>query len=158
MKSELPIFMRVFKAVESTPVSKHGHRHDPKGKSALELMSQTFATEGQSLVNILKTNKVDFMELMKKPMPKTVKESSKVFEKKMKEVVASISRMKDAKWEKSKAQMLAGSKVEWETTMMDMMWAMLFDLIHHRGQLSTFIRPMGGKVPSIYGPSADSKM
>lgn len=27
--------------------------------------------------------------------------------------------------------------------------------IHHRGQLSAYIRPMGGKVPSIYGPSAD---
>jgi len=27
--------------------------------------------------------------------------------------------------------------------------------IHHRGQLSTYLRPMGAKVPSIYGPSAD---
>ncbi len=29
--------------------------------------------------------------------------------------------------------------------------------IHHRGQLSTCVRPMGGKVPGIYGPSGDSK-
>jgi len=28
--------------------------------------------------------------------------------------------------------------------------------IHHRGQLSAYIRPMGGKVPGIYGPSGDS--
>lgn len=28
-------------------------------------------------------------------------------------------------------------------------------LIHHRGQLSAYLRPMGGKVPSIYGGSAD---
>lgn len=28
--------------------------------------------------------------------------------------------------------------------------------VHHRGQLSTYLRPMGGKVPGIYGPSADS--
>ncbi len=27
--------------------------------------------------------------------------------------------------------------------------------IHHRGQLSAYLRPMGTKVPSIYGPSAD---
>ena len=26
---------------------------------------------------------------------------------------------------------------------------------HHRGQLSSYLRPMGGKVPSIYGGSAD---
>lgn len=34
---------------------------------------------------------------------------------------------------------------------------MLFDQIHHRGQLSAYIRPAGGNVPSIYGPSADDK-
>jgi uncharacterized damage-inducible protein DinB len=28
--------------------------------------------------------------------------------------------------------------------------------IHHRGQLSAYLRPMGGKVPGIYGPSGDS--
>ncbi|MGA3241300.1 MAG: DinB family protein [Bryobacteraceae bacterium] len=27
--------------------------------------------------------------------------------------------------------------------------------VHHRGQLSSYLRPMGAKVPSIYGPSAD---
>jgi uncharacterized damage-inducible protein DinB len=28
--------------------------------------------------------------------------------------------------------------------------------VHHRGQLSAYLRPMGAKVPSIYGPSADT--
>jgi uncharacterized damage-inducible protein DinB len=28
--------------------------------------------------------------------------------------------------------------------------------IHHRGQLSTYLRPMGAKVPSLYGPSHDT--
>jgi uncharacterized damage-inducible protein DinB len=27
--------------------------------------------------------------------------------------------------------------------------------IHHRGQLSSYLRPMGSKVPKIYGGSAD---
>ncbi len=29
--------------------------------------------------------------------------------------------------------------------------------IHHRGQLSTYLRPMGVKVPSIYGESYDAR-
>ena len=29
--------------------------------------------------------------------------------------------------------------------------------VHHRGQLSAYLRAMGGKVPSIYGPSADTQ-
>jgi len=31
-------------------------------------------------------------------------------------------------------------------------------MIHHRGQLTTYIRPMGGKVPAMYGDSFDEKM
>ena len=29
--------------------------------------------------------------------------------------------------------------------------------VHHRGQLSVYLRPAGGKVPAIYGESYDSK-
>ena len=32
---------------------------------------------------------------------------------------------------------------------------MMNHMIHHRGQLSAYLRPMGAKVPSIYGGSAD---
>ena len=43
----------------------------------------------------------------------------------------------------------------WEDTVGELVWGHLLDGIHHRGQLSTYLRPMGSKVPSIYGPSAD---
>jgi uncharacterized damage-inducible protein DinB len=28
-------------------------------------------------------------------------------------------------------------------------------LVHHRGQLTVYLRMAGGKVPGLYGPSAD---
>ncbi|MFN3324559.1 MAG: DinB family protein [Bryobacteraceae bacterium] len=31
----------------------------------------------------------------------------------------------------------------------------MLHIIHHRGQLSVYLRPMGGAVPSIFGPSGD---
>lgn len=34
---------------------------------------------------------------------------------------------------------------------------MLNHSCHHRGQLSAYLRPMGAKVPGIYGPSGDTK-
>lgn len=37
----------------------------------------------------------------------------------------------------------------------DFIMMMLHDQIHHRGQLTVYIRLAGGKVPAIYGPSAD---
>ncbi|MEZ5314307.1 MAG: GNAT family N-acetyltransferase [Thermoanaerobaculia bacterium] len=35
------------------------------------------------------------------------------------------------------------------------LWFLLSDEIHHRGQLSVYLRMADAKVPSIYGPSAD---
>jgi uncharacterized damage-inducible protein DinB len=37
----------------------------------------------------------------------------------------------------------------------DIFWTGIQDTIHHRGQFSVYLRMAGGKVPSIYGPSAD---
>ena len=44
-----------------------------------------------------------------------------------------------------------------DSTRSAMIMMMLHDMIHHRGQLSVYIRLAGGMVPSIYGPSADDK-
>ena len=40
---------------------------------------------------------------------------------------------------------------------LDVLWFLLNDHIHHRGQFSVYLRMAGGQVPSIYGPSADEK-
>lgn len=38
---------------------------------------------------------------------------------------------------------------------LDLLWFLLSDEIHHRGQFSIYLRMADGRVPSIYGPSAD---
>lgn len=40
---------------------------------------------------------------------------------------------------------------------LDVLWFLLNDQIHHRGQFSVYLRLAGGKVPAIYGPSGDEK-
>lgn len=42
-----------------------------------------------------------------------------------------------------------------DVRIMDIFWMMVMDMVHHRGQFSVYLRMAGGKVPSIYGPSAD---
>ena len=46
-----------------------------------------------------------------------------------------------------------GQMGDW--TKLALLWFALSDQIHHRGQLSVYVRLAGGKVPAIYGPSAD---
>jgi uncharacterized damage-inducible protein DinB len=48
-----------------------------------------------------------------------------------------------------------GPKQTGELSTDDFLWFLLSDQIHHRGQLSVHVRMTGGKVPSIYGPTAD---
>jgi uncharacterized damage-inducible protein DinB len=61
-----------------------------------------------------------------------------------------------AQWEQT-GRLRIGSQVVLEKTVGEILWLFHFDLIHHRGQLTTYLRPMGSKVPSIYGKSGDAE-
>jgi uncharacterized damage-inducible protein DinB len=52
---------------------------------------------------------------------------------------------------------VTGPKQMSDLRRMDVLWFLLNDTIHHRGQFSVYLRMAGGKVPAIYGPSADEK-
>ena len=54
-----------------------------------------------------------------------------------------------------KVRFFVGPKTMGEYTRIDWLWFLLHDQIHHRGQFSVYLRMAGGKVPSIYGPTAD---
>ena len=62
----------------------------------------------------------------------------------------------DDKWEKEMVALLVGGKPFGEMPRFQMMWFFLNYIIHHRGQLSSYIRPMGCKNPAVYGWSADT--
>jgi uncharacterized damage-inducible protein DinB len=83
-----------------------------------------------------------------------VGDSIALFQKNAGAIEKRLERLSDAAWEK-KTQFCMDGKVAWEAPLGEMLFGFLFDAIHHRGQLSTYLRPMGAKVPSIYGPSAD---
>jgi uncharacterized damage-inducible protein DinB len=50
---------------------------------------------------------------------------------------------------------MVGPKTLGDFKRIDFAWFLLSDQIHHRGQFSVYLRMADGKVPSIYGPSAD---
>ena len=50
-----------------------------------------------------------------------------------------------------------GDQMIMEGPRQQLAWILFLDSVHHRGQLTTYLRPMGSKVPAIYGPSADDQ-
>ncbi len=146
-KSEVPKFVKVLKAI---PQDGLDYRPDPKSRTAAELAWLFAASEG-ALVTLLDTGRMEWTDAKG---PATVNEIVAAYEKNASAVDERLARLDEAGWEK-KAQMLMGGQVAWEDKMSEFVWGFLFDSIHHRGQLTTYLRPMGGKVPAIYGPSAD---
>lgn len=146
-KAELPAFVKVLKAV---PQSRLDYRPDPKSRTAPEL-AWLLAAEEAALVTLLDTGKIDWKDT---PPPASVAESVAAYERNTATVNARLLKLDEAAWQKKASFLMDGNAV-WEDTTQNMVWGFLFDAIHHRGQLSTYLRAMGGKVPAIYGPSAD---
>jgi uncharacterized damage-inducible protein DinB len=146
-QSELPAFVRVLKAV---PEGRLDYRPDPKARTAVEL-AWFIAIAEASLVPLLTTGTVEWKE---EPPPAKISEVVALYERSAAAINERLGQLDDAAWQKS-GRILIGGKPVWEAPISEMVWGFLFDAIHHRGQLSTYLRPMGGKVPAIYGPSAD---
>ena len=146
-KAELPKFVKVLKAV---PQGRLDYRPDPKARTA-QALAWVLAQEEAALVRLLDTGTVEWKD--EKP-PARMEAIVAAYEASAAAVNERLERLDEAGWEK-KAKFLMGGGAAWEDSVSGFLWGFLFDAIHHRGQLSTYLRPMGGKVPAIYGPSAD---
>ena len=146
LEAEKPAFLRVMKAV---PPDKAGYKPHERSTSAGDIL-WLLATELHDACELIDRGEVSYVY---RPSP-GVAESVAAFEKHAAALSARLATVDDAKWD-SKARLMADGKVAWETTLGDMLFGFLFDAVHHRGQLSSYLRPMGAKVPSIYGPSGD---
>jgi len=144
---ELPKFVKVLKAV---PEGRLDYRPDPKARTATEL-AWLFAQSEDALIKLLDTGTVEWKD--SKPTG-GLGSILATYEQNAAAVNERIAKLDEAGWEK-KGRFLMGDAPPWEESVGAFVWGFLFDLIHHRGQLTTYLRPMGGKVPSIYGPSAD---
>ena len=144
--AEKPKFVRVLKAV---PASHADYRPHPRSTSAGDLV-WLLASELHDACELVDHGQVNFAA---KPAP-AIADAIAAYEKNAAELERRLPAIGDAAWGKT-AKFLVDGKVAWEAPLGDMLFGFLFDAIHHRGQLSTYLRPRGAKVPSIYGPSAD---
>jgi uncharacterized damage-inducible protein DinB len=88
------------------------------------------------------------------PQPDSAGKIASAFDEQGQDPAKKMQSIDDARWN-STGRFLAGGKEVFSASIGEMAWWILFDLIHHRGQLTAYLRPMGAKVPAVYGPSAD---
>jgi uncharacterized damage-inducible protein DinB len=68
--------------------------------------------------------------------------------------VQELAGVNESQWTK-RAEFRMNGRVALDWPVREILWMFHFDAIHHRGQLTTYLRTMGGRVPSIYGKSGD---
>ena len=121
------------------------YRPDPKSRTASEIAWQ-IACEEKMLIEALETGKAEWNP---PPAPATIKDLLAIYEMQCADIVRRLKALPRARWDGSLE--FFGS----ERPASPMAWSFLFDIVHHRGQISTYLRPMGSTVPQIYGPSGD---
>lgn len=86
--------------------------------------------------------------------PDSVDEIVSIFEAKASSVIEKASQLTEEDLQKTVKFPVAPGTMG-DVPLLDMFWILIHDMIHHRGQLSVYIRLADAKLPSIYGPTAD---
>jgi uncharacterized damage-inducible protein DinB len=143
---ELPKFERVLAALPKDKINYRPHERSP---SAAQIV-WTLAKEHAALCDLADKGRTEWVD----DEPRGYDEMVSLFGRSWKQLGDNVAKLDDAGWTR-KGQMIMGGKVVGEQPIGQFLWGFLFDAVHHRGQLTTYIRPMGGKVPAVYGPSGD---
>jgi uncharacterized damage-inducible protein DinB len=147
-KREAATTRRVLKALAEVDTELHPHETSPCARQ----IASTFTIEQGAIAAALTDNWQWPPKFS--PAPDTFGEVLDNFEATMQAVLQAIENTPDARLNET-VTFFTGPKQLGQVPIIDLIWFMLLDGIHHRGQLSVYLRMAGGKVPSIYGPSKD---
>ena len=140
------------KVLARIPQAKSDYRADPKARNARDI-AWLIVQEEIGLVDALEKSRFEWVEL---PTPATMQEILSTYDQRHDDLTARL-RTLDAHKLEGPVPFIFNGEEAFRDTGFALAWGVLFDLIHHRGQLSTYLRPMGSTVPAIYGPSADEQ-
>lgn len=129
------------------------YRPDPKSRTAREI-AWLIVREESVLGDGLEKGTLEWQEVA---APATIKEVLAAYDAQHASATKKLKALSAANWDRKVPFVFQGQEVMNETGSANA-WGFFFDIIHHRGQLSTYLRPMGSTVPQIYGPSADEPM
>ena len=146
-EAEQPAFIKVLRAIPEGQLAYKPHERS----SACGALAWQLAEEQKQLCELLETGEINF-EI--KLHPAKVSDIATAYEKATNDLRGKLKSAGDEKWS-GPGNFKSKGAVVWSDTVQNLCWGYLFDMVHHRGQLSAYLRPMGGKVPAIYGPSAD---
>lgn len=136
--------------IEAIPLDKGDYRPDPVAMSAMELAWHIVAAE----MRFLEAVQAGAFDFTPRPRPETIRNSQDLiawYAENFDAQFQALTKLSDDKLAK-----IVDFRGMFQLPAVMFLNFILHHTVHHRGQLSTYLRPMGAKVPSIYGESYDA--
>ncbi len=143
---------RTMRVLRAYPDDQSDFKPHPRSRSAREVAWPLALGQERLMLKALTTG-FDWSKPPDPPpsLPARISEIADAVELSYGNAAEALKSAGDAKLEGSVRFFVAPKTLgDYPTT--EFLWYLLFDHVHHRGQLSVYLR-MVGKVPSIYGPS-----
>ena len=147
LKNEHRVSKNVIAAI---PLDKGDYRLDEISKTALDLAWHIVATENRFMDAVL-TGAFDLSPI---PRPDSVKNSADLlawYKENFEPRFEKLTKLSDEQLVK-----IVDFRGMFQQPAVMFLNLLMHHSVHHRGQLSMYLRPMGAKVPSIYGESYDA--
>jgi uncharacterized damage-inducible protein DinB len=136
--------------IEAIPVDNSDYRPDPMSKTAMELAWHIASTEMRFL-NAVAAGGFDFTPM---PRPESIKTSADLVAWYTGNFASHLEPV--TKLSGDQLVKIVDFRGMFQLPAVMYLNFVLHHTVHHRGQLSTYLRAMGSKVPAMYGESYDS--
>lgn len=138
-------------AFKELPTDKLDYRPHPKTRSAIDIVEH-LTPSSSDVIDALEKGVINH-DLSKKY---TIDEAISAYNSNSQKIEKLVNSIDEKTWDEKIVPFKINGTKYFEAPLREMCYSYLWDVIHHRGQLSTYYRPMGTKNPSIYGPTAES--
>jgi uncharacterized damage-inducible protein DinB len=137
------------KILEAVPADKADYKPDSASRSAIELVRHIAAADNRFLETVI-NGVFDANPAMIPENVKTPQEVAKWYEERFARNFEALTKLSGEQLTK-----IVDFRGMFQRPAVTFVTLGLHHTIHHRGQLSSYLRCMGTKVPSIYGESYD---
>lgn len=145
---EVELTINAFRCI---PEAETAYKPHPKSRTAQQLVDHITA-HALDLIEAVESTIVNHHVFLTYP---SVAEACTGLQEASEKFLSLLAQTSDEEWENKTLAIFAAGHKMFDLTLRDMCYGWMFDMIHHRGQLSTYYRAMGTVPPSTYGPNAE---
>jgi uncharacterized damage-inducible protein DinB len=157
---DFPVTAKAFRSLPDD-IKKLSHSHHPKFRSPWEIVNH-IGPHAKEVAQALSEGRMDLVnegkfDLNAPHIYKNPEDAAKEVEKYSEKLLELAAKTDEDTWMTKQIPVYWGPAKIMEMPLMQVCWMMYVDVIHHRGQLTTYYRTLGIPQPSLMGPTFEEE-